>query len=75
MQGRLRRNPRESRLRNNSWAVDARPIPRVLRPTRVPWWLMEKMIEKEGKSIVNFDPDEGNAVDGVQNHVSEGSRG
>ena len=74
MQGWLQQNPRESRLRNNLWAVDAHLIPRVLRPTLVPWWLMERMTEKEGKSIVNVvgcDPGEGNTVDGVQNHVCE----
>jgi hypothetical protein len=45
-------------------------MPRVLRPTRVPWWLMERMIEKGGKSNVNVvgcDPGEGNTVDGTRN--------
>jgi len=36
---------------------------------------MEYANEKEGRSpanVVNCDPEEGNTVDGVQNHVSEG---
>jgi hypothetical protein len=71
-----RRNPRESRLRNNSWAVDAR-LTRILGPTCVSSWLTERMEyanEKEGKSPVNVvdcDPEKGNTVDGVQTHVSE----